>query len=171
MKATPSKSKLNPRSREPYTLKPTEIPDGFVLVQDTREQRPLWPSGRIPKGLTIKSATLYNGDYSVLGFEDRICFERKADDIFPYCSVDHDKTKEKMRRMAGYEFAGLIIEHKEHELYQHQVHTKVHPEVIRAALVSFAVRYGVHVFFGTRESCARWLLDCAVKFWKVKHEI
>jgi hypothetical protein len=107
MRGKPSEG--NPHYLDPYTLKPTEIPDNFVLVQDTREQRPLWPSGRIPKGLTIKSATLHNGDYSVLGFEERICFERKAGDIFPYCGADHDKTKVKMLRFPVLLAAVLVI--------------------------------------------------------------
>jgi len=163
-------SKLsNPNYLKPYTLKPTEIPEGFILVQDTREQRPLF--SRIPKGLTVLSATLKDGDYSVKGFESQICFERKVFDLFPYCSSERDKTVAKMKRFRSMEFVGLILEMKESEIYQFQVYTKVHPEVIRAALLSFQVRYGVHIYMGSRENCSRWLLDCAVKFWKIKHEI
>lgn len=151
-----------------YTLKPTPIPPGFTLIVDTREQRSLFT--RVPKGLTIRSATLHDGDYSVAGFEDKICFERKSSDIFPYCSVDHDKTKRKMERFKNFEFVGLIIEIKEADLFQFQQMTKVHPEVVRAALTSFEVRYGVHIYYGNRENCARWLLDKAVKFFNIKHE-
>lgn len=152
----------------PYTLKPIEIPDGFVLIQDTREQRPLF--SRIPKGLTVMSATLHDGDYSVKGFESSICFERKAADIYTYCTVDQPKTKAKMERFKSFEFVGLIIEMKEAELFQFQQYTKAHPEAIRGALCSFDVRYGVHIYYGTRENCARWLLDRAVKYWNIKHE-
>jgi ERCC4-type nuclease len=159
----------NPNHLKAYTLKPTVIPEHFCLVQDTREQRPLF--ARIPKGLTIASRTLTNGDYSVLGFEDRICFERKSLDLFPYCSSERDKTVAKMKRFKEYEFVGLCIEMRESEAYQFQQHSRVHPECVRGALISFQVRYGVHVYFGTRETCARWLLDCAVKFWNVKHEV
>jgi ERCC4-type nuclease len=159
----------SPNYLKPYVLKPTLIPESFVLLQDTREQRPLF--ARIPKGLTIQSTTLINGDYSVKGFEDKICFERKSHDLFPYCSTERDKTVKKMLRFRNFEFVGLIIEMREAEIYQFQEYTKVHPEVIRGALVSFAVRYNVHVYFGTRDSCARWLLDHAVKFYNVKHEV
>ena len=159
----------NPNYLKPYTLKPTEIPDGFVLVQDTREQRPLF--SRIPKGLTICSATLHDGDYSVKGMENLICYERKASDIFPYITTDRDKTLHKMARFKFMEFVGLTIEFTESTLYQFQEHTKVHPESVRGALISFQIRYGFHVYMGSREMCARWILDTAVKFWKVKHEI
>lgn len=167
--------KTKPRSLQdkyshPYTLKPTEFPPNFALVVDTREQRPLFP--RIPKGLTICSAMLKNGDYSVLGFENLICFERKGiSDLFPYCSTEREKTLAKMKRFATMEFVALVIESRESDVYQHQQFTKVHPEVIRGALTSFQIRYGVHVYMGSREQCARYILDCATKFWKVKHSI
>ncbi len=159
----------DPKHLKPYTLKPTPIPEGFTLCIDTREQRPLF--ARAPKGLTIMSKTLKYGDYSVLGFENLICFERKSHDIFGYVSSEREKTLKKMKEFKSMEFVGLIIETRESELYQFQLHTKVHPEVTRAALTSFMIRYGVHIYIGSRENCARWLLDCAVKFWNVKHEV
>ncbi len=157
------------RHQKSYILKPTEIPENFILLQDTREQRPLF--SRIPKGLTIQSCTLHNGDYSVKGWEKSICFERKANDIFPYCTTEQTATKAKMERFKSMEFVGLVIELKESELFQFQEHTRVHPESIRGALTSFNVRYGIHIYYGNRESCARWLLDRAVKFWLIKHEV
>jgi len=140
-----------------------------VLVQDTREQRPLF--ARIPKGLTVCSTTLTRGDYSVKGFEDKICFERKSMDLWPYCSSEREKTVKKMLQFKSMEFVGLIIELKEHEIYQFQQYSRVHPEVIRGALISFAVRYGVHIYMGSRENCARYLLDHAVKFYNIKKEV
>jgi ERCC4-type nuclease len=159
----------DPKHFRPYTLKPTVFPENFVLLQDTREQLPLF--SRIPKGLTVMSTNLRDGDYSIRGFESQICFERKAHDLYSYCSTEQDKTKAKMERFKKMEFVGLIIEGRESEIYQFQQHTKVHPECIRGALTSFQIRYGVHVYIGSRENCARWLLDCAVKFWNVKHEV
>ena len=159
----------NDKFLKPYQLKPTEIPNGFVLLTDTREQRPLF--SRIPKGLTIASATLSNGDYSIRGFEDIFAIERKAHDLFGYCTGERDKTQAKMIRFKKMEFVGLAIEMKESDVYQFQQFSKAHPEQIRGALISFQVRYGVHVHFGNRESCARWILDCAVKFWNIKHEV
>lgn len=153
---------------QPYKLKPTVFPEGFILLQDTREVLPLF--SRIPKGLTIASTNLRYGDYSIRGFESLICFERKAHDLYSYCSTEQVKTKVKMERFKKMEFVGLIIEGRESDIYQFQQHTKVHPECIRGALTSFQIRYNVHVYIGSRENCARWLLDCAVKFWNVKHE-
>ena len=154
---------------KPYVLKPTPIPDGFVLLQDTRECRPLFT--RIPKGLTVMSKTLSHGDYSILGFESKFCVERKAGDLYPYCSTERDKTLKKMKAFKQMEFVGLIIEGRESEIYQFQQHTKIHPEVIRGALTSFAIRYKVHIYIGNRENCTRQLLDWATKYYTVAHEV
>jgi ERCC4-type nuclease len=167
MKETPYSE--SPKFLKPYVLKPTVIPDGLILLQDTREQRPLF--SRIPKGLTVCSTTLHDGDYSIKGFESQICFERKSSDLWAYCSSEREKTIAKMERFKSFEFVGLIIEGRESDIYQFQQHTKVHPECIRGALTSFQIRYGVHVYIGSRDNCARWLLDCCVKFWNVKHQV
>lgn len=152
-----------------YTLKPTVIPPDFTLLVDTREQRPLFT--RIPKGLTIQSKTLKFGDYSILGMEDVFCIERKSGDIYSYVGIERDKTVKKMRDFAKMKFVGLVIEGKLSELYQFQTFSKVHPEVVRAALISFEVRYGVHLFVGSREHCANKVLEWSVKFWNISKEI
>jgi ERCC4-type nuclease len=173
MKAIPHSDQS--RFSKPYILKPTEIPPGFVLLQDTREQRGLFV--RIPKGLTIQSTTLKNGDYSILGFDHLFCIERKQiSDLFPYCSTEREKTVKKMQRfrqmvdLGGW--VGLCIENKESEVYQHQVFTKVHPEVVRGAIISFAIRYHINVYFaGNRDNASRWIMDHACRFWKIAHEV
>ena len=156
-------------------LKPTVIPDGFVLLQDTREQRPLFT--RIPKGLTIQSATLHDGDYSIKGFEYLFCIERKnINDLFPYCSSERDRTVAKMHRFrkmvdAG-GWVGLCIEEKESTVYQHQNFTQVSPETVRGAIISFAIRYHVNVYFaGNRDNASRFILDHACRFFKMVHEV
>jgi ERCC4-type nuclease len=167
--------KLNDKSGQIYTLKPTVIPPNFVLIQDTREQRPLFT--RIPNGLTIQSATLHDGDYSILGHQHQFAIERKnTNDLFPYCCQEREKTMKKMERFLKISrsggWVGLCIEEKESNVYQFQSYSKIHPETIRGAIISFAIRYNVHVYFaGNRDNASRWILDHAVKFYKVKHEL
>lgn len=151
-------------------LKATKIPDGFVLIQDTREQSPLFV--RLPSGLVVKSCALSNGDYSVGGFEDMVCVERKGiSDLVGYVGKERGRTVEKMKRFRSMEWVGLVIEAQEKDVLGELEFTAVHPEVIRSALVSFEVRYGVHVYFAvTKEDAGRWVLDRLVKYWMIKHE-
>ena len=156
---------------KPYVPTPLIVPTGFVLLQDTREQRPLFT--RLPKGLVVCSATLYDGDYSVKGFENKIAFERKGiSDLFPYCSKEQiTRTRSKMIRFKKMDFVGLVIEAKESDVFQFQTFTKVPPQVVAGAIISFQVRYGVHVFFGNREQCGNWILRRAVKYFNIQKEI
>lgn len=160
---------------KPYELKPTVFPEGFILLQDTREQRPLF--SRIPKGLTIQSATLSRGDYSIKSFDHLFAIERKfAGDLYPYCCTEREKTVKKMTEFKSMAdkggFVALVIEDKESNIYQPQQFTRVSPETVRGAIISFAIRYHVHVYFaGNRENAGRYILDHAVKFWNVAHEI
>ena len=169
------KSYQNKNYGKLYELKPTVIPEGFILIQDTREQRPLF--SRIPKGLTIQSATLHDGDYSIKGFESKFAIERKfIGDLFPYCSSEREKTVAKMKRFRSMVDAGgwvgLCIEEKESTVYQHQNFIQVSPETVRGAIISFAIRYHVNVYFaGNRENAARFILDHACRFYKMVHEV
>jgi ERCC4-type nuclease len=159
-------------STEDYKLKGWAFPAGFILLQDSREQRPLF--NRLPSGLVVKSTALETADYSVEGFQENgICFERKAiSDFISFCTTEREKTVIKMERMAGFDWAGLIIEADEHELFRPQQYSKVSPETLRQALNSFSIRYGIHIYLNSnREACARFLLDRATKYYCVRHEV
>ena len=84
-----------------HQLKPWNIPAGFLLVQDTREQKPLFTDP--PDGLEVITDTLPHGDYSIRGFEDRFAIERKQmSDFYGYIGKERERTTRKMeefRRM------------------------------------------------------------------------
>jgi len=164
VKAKPSKTKS-------YKLKPHVFPDNFVLIIDTREQTPLFT--RIPPGLIIKSTKLNDGDYSILGFESSFAIERKKlSDLLSYCTIEREKTVAKMKRFAKMEWVGLVIEVKESDLYRPYLNSNISPEVVRQALASFEIRYGIHVYCnGERDQVNRWVLDRAIKYYRMKHEV
>ena len=120
-----------------YKPKGFIFPEGFQLLVDTREQRQLFE--RMPKGLTIKSTTLENGDYSIAGFTNLFAVERKGlSDFYKYIASDRDMTVMKMKRFSEMirngGWVGLIIEHQEQEVWRPQLFSSVSPEVARAAL-------------------------------------
>lgn len=151
-------------------FKAHEFPEGMVVVVDTREQTPLFV--KMPKGMVVTRDTLKHGDYSILGFEDRFTIERKGmSDFLGYVSHERKKTVEKMKVFKGMDFAALVVEVDEDELYFGSVHSLVGAEVIRQALVSFQVRYGVHVYVtDDREKIERVVLDWMIKYYKVMKE-
>lgn len=169
------KSYQNKNYGKEYVLKPTVIPDGMILKIDTREQRPLF--SRLPKGLVIVRDTLKDGDYSLVGHESRFVIERKfLGDLYPFCSSERERTLTKMKRLLEITNNGgwvsLVIEAKESEAFRPQDWTRVSPECVRGALISFSLRYKVHVYFsGNRENSARYILDHACKFYNISREV
>ena len=154
-----------------------KIPEGFVLLQDTREQRPLFDSTIQIDGLEVITDTVPCGDYTVKGFEDRFAIERKQiSDFYSYIGKERDRTTRKMQEFREISqkggFCGLVIEATESDLLSGYVMSRVSPETARMALVSFEIRSGVHVYYSrSRDDCRRWILDRAIKFYMVQREV
>ena len=159
--------KVKPRTNSSYELKPHKIPDDMVVIIDTREQAPLWLPKPM-KDLVIMRGTLTNGDYSIRGYENTFAIERKQHDIFSYLTGEREKTKVKLEKLRGYEFKALVIEFEEDELYMPHFFTDISPEVVRQSLVSFEIKYGIHVFYGNRKALERKVLDWMIYYWKFK---
>jgi len=154
-----------------YKLKPYKFPEGLIVLQDTREQTPLFGT-RLPKGLILCSTTLIDGDYSIQGFRDKFAIERKGiSDLLSYCTTEREKTKAKMERFKQMEFVALVIESRESDIYRPYLHSTISPEVVRQAIVSFQIRYGIHVYIGSRENISRYVLDIMIKYYLVKKEL
>jgi ERCC4-type nuclease len=150
------------------------IPENMVVIVDTREQKsPLLL--KPPKGLTIVRDTLENGDYGLRGLPN-FSIERKfMGDIFGYCSSEMvSKTKPKMERFKEMiqqgGWVGLCIEERESDVYKWQQFTLVSPESVRQAIVSFEIKYGIHVYFNKdKDQIVRWMVDRMVKYYNYVH--
>ena len=156
-------------------FKPARIPEGMILVVDTREQKPLFTE---PKDeLVVVAASLPHGDYSLQGFEDRFCVERKRiSDFYSYIGKERNRTTRKMEQFREMAFrggfVGLVVEASEADLLTGFVMSRVSPETARQALVSFEVRYGLHVYYSrSRRDISRWVLDRAIKFYRMQREV
>ena len=152
-------------------LKTFKIPNDFVLIQDTREQRPLFETP--PEGLHVVTKTLYHGDYSIQGFEDRFAVERKQfSDFYSYIGKERQRTVQKMEQFRAISltggFAALVIEASESDILSGYYLSRVPPETARQALVSFEVHYGISVYYSkSRSDIRRWILDRAIKFYRL----
>lgn len=148
-------------------FKPYSFPEGFVLIIDTREQLPLFDSR--PKGLNLIHKKLDNGDYSILGFEDKFTIERKGmSDFYSYIGSERKKTQAKMEKFKLYDFVSIVIEDTEDDLYFGNQFSKLKPDHVKGALISFRIRYNIHVYFNNdRRMIERYVLDHAIKFYNI----
>lgn len=142
--------------REQPTIR---IPKDFVMIQDTREQKPLFA----PDDTVIERA-LKTGDYSVLGFEEKVTIERKSiADL--YGSIKRDRFERRIKRMKEMDWAGILIEGTEDDVMRRQPYTQIRPQHVYGALTSYEIQ-GIHIYFSKRPRDARaWVLSRLIKFY------
>lgn len=82
----------------------------ITIIEDTRESLPLDFTGF--RGVVSVRQGLKTGDYSVSGYEDKICFERKSvPDLISTLSAGHERFLREVERMKSYEESYILIEH------------------------------------------------------------
>ena len=125
--------------------------DPFTIVVDTREQKPYRFAGSVTKGLPA-------GDYSVLGLEGRVVVERKrVQELFTCAGVDRKRFERELERLSRYDYAAVVIEGRLSDALEPSPFSKVSPKAVVSSLVSWSVKYGVHVFFADDRRLARAL--------------
>ena len=166
---------------KPHVFKPFVFPDGMIVVRDTNEQLPLFV-GKEYKDLkqTVKpliipgERRLGPGDYTLKGFESDIMIERKMEsDFYTYIGKEREKTVKKLRCLAGYKFAALVIEGMNYDdLCCQSFYSTRTPEHVRGFLTSINIRYGIHFFcHRDRGIIERWCLDRMIKFYRLMREV
>ena len=125
---------IRPRSAEP------------VLVIDAREKLPYSFEGAV-------TMTLRAGDYSVLGYEDRVAVERKTKaDAYSTLGRARSRFQRELEKLARYDFAAIVVECSLKEFLEPPPFSHLHPRAAIGTLLSWAVRYRLLVLFaGDRE--------------------
>lgn len=83
----------------------------YKVIKDTREQDG-WFFSPYDKCSGMKVDTLHTGDYTLSGFEDVVCVERKASvsEIAMNLGKKKKPFQEEMERMKDFEFSFMILE-------------------------------------------------------------
>ena len=83
----------------------------FVVIKDTREQKGwIFHSGDACDGM--KPGTLKTGDYTLEGFEDAVCIERKksVEEVANNVGKEKKRFNAEMERIQEYPFKYIICE-------------------------------------------------------------
>ena len=127
----------------------------MLIVQDTREQKPLDFSA-IPARPKVVVATLATGDYSIQGMESVVCLERKSiadlvDTLVRDLSKQHKGTvgrfAKELERMRAYKYAAIVVEGTRRDIFQHRYVSKVPPRMIEAMIDFIWVGSGIPTFW------------------------
>lgn len=92
----------------------------FKVIIDTREQQP-W----IFERTTAENKKLDTGDYSVEGYENILCIERKKSVSEIANNITESRFKDVIERMNSYKYAFLILEFNLNDIYRYPVGSNV----------------------------------------------
>jgi len=131
-----------------------------LVAIDTREQLPY----RFPNAIT---GTLTTGDYSLVGFEDRIAIERKTkSDAYRSLGRGRARFQREVQRLAQLDYAAIVIESDLSGFLQQPLFSRLSPNSAIGTLLSWSVQYGIHTFFaGDRRRGNNLTRQLLMKFW------
>lgn len=142
------------------------IPANMTVVIDTQEQLPYMFSG-----CRTFHKSLGEGDYSIEGWENKISIERKSANDF-YGSIvnnkdtnNRDRLEREFERMKSYKFKALVIEEEEQDILCPEMYGRdINRNSIYGSIISFEVKYGLHVYYGSRKYCENKILNWFI-YW------
>lgn len=138
----------------------------FTVVIDSREQQPYKFENAITKSLKT-------GDYSILGFEDRITVERKTkEDAYTSLGAERARFEKELVRLSQYDYSAIVIESNLADFLSAPAFTKMNPKAAMNSLVSWSVKYKVSVFFASDRTHAKALVYRILeKYWKHRRSV
>lgn len=126
----------------------------FTLIIDRREKHPYRFLGlradakfkNVPLAIPTAFGFLKSGDYSILGFEDRVAIERKSVvDLYSTLGQHRDRFQREHERMAALDFAAVVIEGSWDRVLNHPPEwSRLLPKTVYRTALAWQIRYGVH---------------------------
>lgn len=144
----------------------------ITIILDSREQDGLSFDGF--RGVDVIRYGLKTGDYSIQGYENVICFERKSiQDLVGTLIGGHERFLREMERMKSFEEKYILVENTPIMLYtycaKHGWNYKFN--IIIQSLLAYAYHYQVRVrFCKDREDMAEYIVKKSREFIKNKGE-
>ena len=130
----------------------------YTVIKDTREQDG-WFFSSYDKCAGMEIGTLHTGDYTMKGFEDVVCIERKASVSEIAMNLGRKKKpfQEEMERMRDFQFSFLILEFDMADVLKYPEGSKV-PKAARSkvrvtgkyllkCLMEFQIWYDTKILF------------------------
>lgn len=150
---------------------------GTVAI-DSREQR--WftfggltadaTDGGGPFNVPIRRVTLKSGDYSLLGFEEKVAVERKSTaDLFGTIGQGRERFERELARLQEMDFAAVVVEAGWGEILDNPpLYTQLPPKTVFRSVLAWQQRYrGVHwVMCDSRRLAEVTTFRILERFWR-----
>lgn len=148
-----------------------EVESPYVVVIDTREQRPFSfarpikvARNRLCK-VRYKIGTLDTGDYSIEGHEKTVAVERKSlADLFGTLGRGRSRFQRELSRATNRDFFAIVVESELSEILSSPPKfSKLNPLTVFHTVLSWSVKYPARWFFcpgrDAAEATTIWLLE------------
>ena len=138
-----------------------------AIVVDSREQNPL----HFPPNVVTVSGTLKSGDYSLLGFEDKVAIERKSKaDCYHSLGGDRDRFENELRRLTMLDFSAIVVECSLSKFLKQPEFSSMNPRSAVRSLVAWSVKYRVPVCWGDDRLHTSAMVVSLLEFWWKYHQ-
>jgi ERCC4-type nuclease len=134
----------------------------ITIAIDTREQ--LEYSFSIP---SIRKK-LDAGDYSLVGFENRIAVERKTlDDFVNTVIKQRERFYRELKKLSKMESSCVVVESNLRDILDARYKAGVHPNAVIGAITSIIVDFHVPVYFcSDRQVTCRFVQDFLTRYYR-----
>lgn len=126
---------------------------GYIILIDTREQRPLsWPN------CAAQRATLRTGDYSIVwagnDLRDVVAVERKSvPDLLGCVGRSRARFERELARLAVLPYRAMVVEGTLGDLLENSL-SEIHPHARLGSVMAWSLRFGVPPIFANNRTLA-----------------
>jgi ERCC4-type nuclease len=113
---------------------------------------------------------LPSGDYSLLGYEERIAIERKSkNDAYASLGRERDRFEREIERLSHFEYAAIVVEASLKGFLARPDFSQLNPRTAINSLLAWSVKHGVFVFFASDRLHGHAVTRCLLeKFWRYR---
>jgi ERCC4-type nuclease len=133
------------------------------IAVDNREQLAY---GFVGYDCTVEPATLGTGDYSIVGFEDKIAVERKSiDDLLGCLTSGRERFERELSRARSLDRFCVVVEASFEDLAKGMYSSAIKPHDACQSVIAWQIRYDTpFIFAGSRKACEYYTYSFLAKY-------
>lgn len=147
----------------------------YTVIRDTREKPHAgWTWGPSDHTIGTIIQTMETGDYTIVGYEDFVCIERKATVTEIANNLREDRFEKEMERLSKFQHKFIVCEFNMTDVAIYpEAETKMPQDVknkvqmkgtyIIRRLTEIELKYGVHIVFAGNVTNAKWYVSSIFK--------
>jgi len=132
-----------------------------IIIIDTREQEAYEFD---PETVEVKHQALSTGDYSLDGFEDRVCIERKSlQDYVQSVIKQRDRFLKEVKKLSEIPHCSIVVECDLADIMGKRYRSGAHPNSVLGAILSLMIDHQVPVCFCSDRQLAKTFVEGYLK--------